>query len=39
MQRKRLRNIYLKLRTKTTKVEYNQQRNKWVSISKKSKRY
>ena len=39
MQRKRLRNIYLKLRTKTTKVEYNQQRNKCVSISKKSKRY
>ena len=33
----RLRNIYLKQRTETTKVAYNQQRNKCVSILKKPK--
>ena len=38
LQRTRLRNIYLKQRTETTKVAYNQQRNKCVSILKKSKR-
>ena len=38
MQRTRLRNIYLKQRTEATKVAYNQQRNKCVSILKKSKR-
>ena len=35
MLRTRLRNIYLKQRTETTKVAYNQQRNKCVSILKK----
>ena len=34
----RLRNIYLKQRTETTKVAYNRQRNKCVSILKKSKK-
>ena len=34
----RLRNIYLKQRTKETKFAYNQQRNKRVSILKKQKR-
>ena len=38
MERTRLRNIYLKQRTETTKVAYNQQRNKCVSILKKTKR-
>ena len=38
MLRTRLRNIYLKQRTETTKVAYNQQRNKCVSILKKSKK-
>ena len=38
MQRTRLRNIYLKQHTDTTKVTYNQQRNKCVGILKKSKR-
>ena len=38
MVRTRLRNIYLKLRTETTKVAYNQQRNECVSILKKSKK-
>ena len=38
MRRTRLKNIYLKQRTKATKVAYNQQRNKCVSILKKSKR-
>ena len=38
MLRTRLRNIYLKKRTETTKVAYNQQRNKCVSILKKSKK-
>ena len=38
MQRTRLRNIYLKQCTEATKVAYNQQRNKCVSILKKSKR-
>ena len=38
MQRTGLRNIYFKQRTETTKVAYNQQRNKCVSILKKSKR-
>ena len=37
--KERLRNIYLKPRTETTQVEYNQQRNKCGSISRKSKRY
>ena len=37
MQRARLRNIYLKQRTEATKVAYNQQRNKYVSILKKLK--
>ena len=37
MLRTRLRNIYLKQRSETTKVAYNQQRNKCVSILKKSK--
>ena len=35
MQNIRLRNIYLKQRTETTKVAYNQQRNKFVSTLKK----
>ena len=35
MLRTRLRNIYLKQRTETTKVAYNQQRNKCVTILKK----
>ena len=35
MLRTRLRNIYLKQRTETTKVAYNQQRNECVSILKK----
>ena len=35
--RTRLRNIYLKQRTETTKVAYSQQRNKCVSTLKKSK--
>ena len=38
MQRTTLRNIYLKQRTEATKVAYNQQRNTFVSILKKSKR-
>ena len=38
MLRTRLRNIYLKQRTETTKVAYNRQRNKCVSILKKSKK-
>ena len=38
MLRTRLRNIYLKQGTETTKVAYNQQRNKCVSILKKSKK-
>ena len=38
MLRTRLRNIYLEQRTETTKVAYNQQRYKCVSILKKSKR-
>ena len=38
MLRTRLRNIYLKKRTETTKVAYNQQRNRCVSILKKSKK-
>ena len=38
MQRTTLRNIYLKQRPEATKVAYNQQRNKFVSILKKSKR-
>ena len=38
MLRTRLRNIYLKQRTETTKVAYNWQRNKCVSILKKSKK-
>ena len=38
MLRTRLRNIYLKQHTETTKVAYNQQRNKCVSILKKSKK-
>ena len=38
MLRTRLRNIYLKQRTETTKVAYNQQRNKCVSILKKSRK-
>ena len=38
MLRTRLRNIYLKQRTETTKVAYNHQRNKCVSILKKSKK-
>ena len=37
MQRTRLKNIYLKQRNEATKVAYNQQRNKCVSILKKSK--
>ena len=36
--RTRLRNIYLKQRPEATKVAYNQQRNKCVSILKKSKK-
>ena len=39
MLRTRLTNIYLKQRTETTKVAYNQQRNKCVSILKKSKKF
>ena len=39
MLRTRLRNIYLKQRIETTKVAYNQQRNKCVSILKKSRRF
>ena len=35
MLRTRLRNIYLKQSTETTKVAYNQQRNKCVNILKK----
>ena len=38
MQRTRLGNIYLKQRTETTKVAYNQQRNKYLSILQKLKR-
>ena len=38
MQKTRLRNIYLKQLTEATKVAYNQQRNKCVTILKKSKR-
>ena len=38
MERTRLRNVYLKQRTETTKVAYNQQRNKCVNILKKTKR-
>ena len=38
MQRPRLRNIFLKQRPETTKVAYNQQRSKCISILKKSKR-
>ena len=38
MLRARLRNIYLKQRTETTKFAYSQQRNKCVSILKKSKK-
>ena len=38
MLRTRLRNIYLKQHTETTKVAYNQQRNKCVSILRKSKK-
>ena len=38
MERTRLRNVYLKQRTETNKVAYNQQRNKCVSILKKIKR-
>ena len=38
MLRTRLRNIYLKQRTETIKVAYNRQRNKCVSILKKSKK-
>ena len=38
MQRTTLRNIYLKQHTEATKVAYNQQRNTFVSILKKSKR-
>ena len=38
MQRTRLRNIYLKQLSEATKVAYNQQRNKCVTILKKSKR-
>ena len=38
MERTKLRNIYLKQRTETTKVAHNQQRNKCVTILKKSKR-
>ena len=38
MLRTRLRNIYLKQRTETTKVAYNRQRNKCGSILKKSKK-
>ena len=38
MLRTRLRNIYLKQRTETTKVAYNRQRNKCVCILKKSKK-
>ena len=38
MQKTGLRNIYLKQCTEATKVAYNQQRNKCVSILKKSKR-
>ena len=38
MLRTRFRNIYLKQRTETTKVAYNRQRNKCVSILKKSKK-
>ena len=38
MERTRLRNIYLKQRTETIKVAYNQQINKCVSILKKLKR-
>ena len=37
MERTRLRNIYLKPRTETTKVAYNQQIIKCVSILKKAK--
>ena len=39
MQRTRLRDNYLKQRTEATKVAYNQQRNKYVGILKKSKRF
>ena len=38
MQRTRLRNIYHKQFTEANKVAYNQQRNKCVTILKKSKR-
>ena len=38
MKRTRLKNIYLKQRTEATKVAHSQQRNKCVSILKKSKR-
>ena len=38
MLRTRLRNIYLKQCNETNKVAYNQQRNKCVSILKKSKK-
>ena len=38
MLRTRLRNIYLKQGTETTKVAYNQQSNRCVSILKKSKK-
>ena len=38
MLRTRLRNIYLKQRTETTKVAHNQQRNKCVNILKKPKK-
>ena len=38
MQRRRLRNIYLKQRTEPTKVAYNQQRNKCVNHFKEIKK-
>ena len=37
MQRSRLRNEYLKLKTRTAKIAYNKQRNVCVSILCKSK--
>ena len=38
MQRTRLRNTYLKQHTEATKTAYNQQRNRCISILRKSKR-